>query len=103
MLDQDYRKILLRLPSDMMDALDQASTAFGMTRSDIIRRSLARDLCYVMDHEIKLVEQVSDRAKAGHKRWIRSLKSSKASRFTPRQSPTFKEFLKSKALRAKKT
>ncbi len=87
----------------MMGALDEASTAFGMTRSDIIRRSLARDLSYVMDHEIKLIEQVSDKVKAGHKRWMRSLKSNKASRFTSRQSPTFKEFLKSKTPRAKRT
>jgi len=44
--------VLIQFPRALLKALDEASIALDMCRSDIIRRSLARDLEYVMSHEV---------------------------------------------------
>ena len=46
------RKLLLSLTDETVAALDEAANALGMCRSDVIRRSLTRDLKYVMSYEV---------------------------------------------------
>jgi hypothetical protein len=48
----DYtHKVLLSLTPETVATLDTAAKVLGMCRSDVIRRSLARDLSYVLSHE----------------------------------------------------
>ena len=51
------RPSLLRLPSSMVNLLDEAAIAFGMCRSDVIRRSPSRDLDFVQSYEIPNAEK----------------------------------------------
>jgi hypothetical protein len=69
----DYtRKILLSLTHDTVAMLDEAARVLGMCRSDIIRRSLARDLGYVMSHEVPSMQRFHQETTAAHGSWLNS-------------------------------
>jgi hypothetical protein len=46
------RGVLVLLPLNLIGALDQAADAFDMSRSDIIRRSLIREVTSVLRDEV---------------------------------------------------
>jgi hypothetical protein len=46
------RGVLVLLPLNLIGALDQAAEALDMTRSDIIRRSLIREVTSVLRDEV---------------------------------------------------
>jgi hypothetical protein len=46
------RGVLVLLPLNLIGALDQAAEAFDMSRSDIIRRSLIREVTSVLRDEV---------------------------------------------------
>ena len=46
------RGVLVLLPLNLIGALDEAAEAFDMTRSDIIRRSLIREVTSVLRDEV---------------------------------------------------
>ena len=52
--------------------LDEAAKALGMCRSDVIRRSLARDLGYVMSHEVPNMQRFHQETTATHASWLTS-------------------------------
>ena len=64
------RKILLSLTNETVHMLDEAAETLGMCRSDIIRRSLARDLRYVMSHEVPNMQRFHNETAAAHTRWF---------------------------------
>ena len=67
----DYtRKILLSLTHDTVAMLDEAARVLGMCRSDIIRRSLARDLGFVMSHEVPSMQRFHQETTAAHSSWL---------------------------------
>lgn len=69
----DYtRKILLSLSPDLIRQLDEAAAVLGMCRSDVIRRSLQRDLSYVMSEELPRMRRLQQEAAAGHRSWLSS-------------------------------
>ncbi len=71
------RKILLSLKPETVTMLDQAAKILGMCRSDVIRRSLVRDLEYVMSHEVPNMQRFHQETEVAHggwlsaKRWLR--------------------------------
>ena len=66
------RKILLSLTHETVSLLDEAARALGMCRSDIIRRSLARDLGYVMSHEVPNMQRFHRETATAHGNWLNS-------------------------------
>jgi hypothetical protein len=52
--------------------LDEAAKALGMCRSDVIRRSLARDLSYVMSYEVPNMQRFHQETAIAHSSWISS-------------------------------
>ena len=67
----DYtRKILLSLTPNTVSLLDEAAKALGMCRSDVIRRSLARDLDYVMNHEVPNMQRFHQETTAAQSSWL---------------------------------
>ncbi len=67
----DYpRKILLSLTHETVVMLDEAAKALGMCRSDVIRRSLARDLGYVMSHEVPNMKRFQQETTSAHASWL---------------------------------
>ena len=55
----------------MVDLLDQAASAFGMCRTDVIRRSLSRDLAFVTSHEIPQTYKRVAAGQSAYARWIK--------------------------------
>lgn len=45
------KAVLLHLSPSLLNSLDQAAEALGMTRSAVIRRSLSRDLQFILNQE----------------------------------------------------
>ena len=64
------RKLLLSLPDETVAALDEAANALGMCRSDVIRRSLTRDLRYVMTYEVPDMLRFHQETTAAHSNWL---------------------------------
>jgi hypothetical protein len=56
----------------MVEILDQAASAFGMCRSDVIRRSLARDLAYVISQELPSMQRFHQQTSTAHRNWLTS-------------------------------
>jgi hypothetical protein len=68
----DSRKILLSLTPETVSMLDQAAKTLGMCRSDVIRRSLSRDVEYVMRHEFPNMQRFHQETEVAHGGWLRS-------------------------------
>jgi hypothetical protein len=66
------KKILLTLTAETVAALDGAAKALGLCRSDVIRRSLARDLSYVMRFEVPNMQRFHQETALAHGSWISS-------------------------------
>lgn len=62
--------VLIQFPRALLKALDEASIALDMCRSDIIRRSLARDLEYVMSHEVPCALRHKKEAADRYPEWL---------------------------------
>jgi hypothetical protein len=54
------RGVLVLLPLNLIGALDQAAEAFDMSRSDIIRRSLIREVTSVLRDEVMRMKARTD-------------------------------------------
>lgn len=63
------RKILVSLPDHLVDRLDEAADAFNMCRLDVIRRSLMRDLSFVLDYEVPQITRLKSELDAKHRKW----------------------------------
>jgi metal-responsive CopG/Arc/MetJ family transcriptional regulator len=70
-MSERKRKILLSLTPELVTSLDTAAHVLGMCRSDVIRRSLQRDLSYVMSHEVPNMQRFHAETTAAHSRWMR--------------------------------
>ena len=66
------RKLLLGLTAETVAVLDEAANALGLCRSDVIRRSLARDLSYVMSYEVPNMLRFHQETAVAHSSWISS-------------------------------
>ena len=64
------RRILLSLNPSMVSQLDQAAHALNLCRSDIIRRSLARDLEFVLTHEVARAQQHQQGTASSYQEWL---------------------------------
>ena len=56
----------------LADSIANAAQTLGMCRSDVIRRSLSRDLEYVMSHEVPNMQRFHKETKAAHGSWLLS-------------------------------
>jgi len=53
----------------MVDELDRIAEVFNMTRVDVIRRSLMRDLEYVVSHELKRTLEHQQNQQKRYRQW----------------------------------
>jgi Arc/MetJ-type ribon-helix-helix transcriptional regulator len=51
------RSVLILLPLNLIEVLDQAADIFRMSRSDVIRRSLLRDVTTQLREEVTRAQQ----------------------------------------------
>jgi metal-responsive CopG/Arc/MetJ family transcriptional regulator len=59
---QKQKAILISLPESLVDQLDEAAQALNMARTEVIRRSLTRDIDYIVRYEIQTaLQQLQER------------------------------------------
>jgi hypothetical protein len=51
------RPVLIHLPLELLQKLDEAADLFGMYRAEVIRRSLKRELSTVLGDEVQRMER----------------------------------------------
>ena len=68
---QNHRAILLNVPTDLLERLNEASTAMDVSRSEFIRRALTRDVEFVLEHEVFLVSRAKEQTKLDFTQWLK--------------------------------
>ena len=63
------RAVLVKIPIALLDRLDHAAEVLGMTRSDIIRRSLLRDIEFILQHEVERTKQYHTARETDYQLW----------------------------------
>ncbi len=63
------KALLIKLPTSLVGQLDEAAAVLGMTRIDVIRRSLVRDLQYVVCEELERTRQHNERQEKRYREW----------------------------------
>jgi len=54
---KSYKPILINIPLTLLERLDHAATNLNLSRSEPLRRSLRRDLTFIIDHELRNQDQ----------------------------------------------
>lgn len=67
------KPILLRLPSPLVDRLDEAREALHFSRTELIVRSIRRDLDYIVDHEVEKARSFRQGLDSAYKNWATGL------------------------------
>src|SRR5262249_55172006 len=69
MLAEPYKPVLLNMPITLLERLDNAASALQMNRSDLIRRSLARDLEFLVSNEVALARARENTSQRLYRIW----------------------------------
>jgi metal-responsive CopG/Arc/MetJ family transcriptional regulator len=48
----NYKPVLINIPTALLQQLDRAAERLELSRSELVRRSLERDLKFVVKHEV---------------------------------------------------
>ena len=64
------KPILLNLPLSLVEQLDTAAGVLNFTRTDLIRRSLSRDLRFVFLHEVPRARQFKEETATRYAAWL---------------------------------
>lgn len=67
------KPILLRLPSPLVDRLDEAREALHFSRTELILRSIQRDLDYMVEYEVEKARRFREGLDASYSKWAQSL------------------------------
>ena len=68
---ENHRPILLNVPLRLLQRLDVASKALSVSRSELIRNSLARDLDFVLGHEVPRLAKARENAAGAYASWLK--------------------------------
>jgi hypothetical protein len=66
-----YKAVLLNVPVELLKRLNEASSVMKISRSELIRRVLTRELEFVFGCEIARVSKSKEEATTDYIRWIR--------------------------------
>ena len=65
------KAVLINLPGSLVQQLDEAAQALNMARTDVIRRSLKRDIDYMVLYEIQTALQQRQDRERRYVEWVR--------------------------------
>ena len=68
-----YKPILLNVPLGLLQRLNEASAAMRISRSELIRRSLSRDLEFVIRYEISRLAKATEESASDYFRWVKNI------------------------------
>jgi predicted transcriptional regulator len=61
--------LLIKLPSSLVQQLDEAAAVMNIARVGVIRRSLMRDLQYVVSEELERTRRHQERQDKRYREW----------------------------------
>ena len=68
-----YKAVLVNVPVELLKRLNQASLALALSRSELIRQVLTRDMDFVFEHEINRVANAKVETTAHYAKWVRDI------------------------------
>ena len=66
----DHKPILINVPTKLLEQLDKAAGRLDLSRSELVRRSLHRDLKFVVKHEVAEVTKAKGKTAARYAEWV---------------------------------
>ncbi len=66
---QQAKRILVALPVELVLKLDEAAEVLMMTRTDIIRRSLLRDMDFITENELQRARRHQQETRDIYEEW----------------------------------
>jgi metal-responsive CopG/Arc/MetJ family transcriptional regulator len=68
----DHKPVLINLPVTLLQQLDRAAARLELSRSELVRRSLQRDLKFVVKHELEEATKAKGKTAALYADWVES-------------------------------
>jgi metal-responsive CopG/Arc/MetJ family transcriptional regulator len=66
----DHKPILINVPTKLLQQLDKAAGSLDLSRSELVRRSLHRDLKFVVKHEVEEASRAKAKTATLYDDWI---------------------------------
>ena len=70
---KNHKPILINIPLELLHKLDDAATQLSLCRSELIRRSLKRDLTIVADRQLQRFNEASQSTMHDYAYWSSTL------------------------------
>ena len=67
---ESYKAVILNIPFQLLDRLNHAARGLSLSRSELIRRSLSRDLDFVLQQEVPRLSKAREEASYDYARWL---------------------------------
>ena len=67
---ENHRGVLINLPIGLLKRLDEAATAMEVSRSEVIRRALKRDVEFVLKEEVPFILAAREQIMMDYRRWL---------------------------------
>lgn len=64
-----HKPILINIPTGLLQQLDEAANCLDLSRSELVRRSLSRDLRFVVKHEVEEASRAKAKTSALYINW----------------------------------
>jgi metal-responsive CopG/Arc/MetJ family transcriptional regulator len=66
----DHKPVLINIPIGLLQELDKAAKRLDLSRSELVRRSLHRDLKFELKHEVAEITKAKGKAAARYAEWV---------------------------------
>ena len=66
----NHKAILLNVPVDLLKRLNEAATAMEISRSELIRRALKRDVEFMLRQEVPELSKAKEKKLLDFTRWL---------------------------------
>ena len=68
-MNSDHRPVLINIPTELLRKLDEAAQHLDLSRSELVRRSLHRDIKFVLKHEVAEASKAKEKTNALYASW----------------------------------
>ncbi len=66
----NHKPILINIPTALLKQLDKAAERLELSRSELVRRSLYRDIKFVLKHEVAEITKAKGKTAARYSEWV---------------------------------
>jgi hypothetical protein len=70
---ENHKAILLNVPLGLLEGLNEASAAMSISRTELIRRCLSRDLKFVFRFELSHLADANSATAQDYFRWVANI------------------------------